>query len=281
MHSIAALHLGKTAGSCQQVGSEAHLPPDLHHRYLHMALRENRRELAQLSTSSIDQVCLTSNLIRLIALVALQDREIQPYTPPIDWLRMTYSTRAVNIKAAQMLGLDGDTGAAKLLKSSPATLDWYLHHSTDGSQVLPNLLRQETPRDDAEPWNYEIEAAYEATLGYIGNIVLTPAAQGVVTSSEICRRLVIFPLLVPERYIDLVEERQPRALVILAHYFTLLSQYGQSLWWIGDVGFREASAIWAALPGEWQALLDISSLDADLSLLSSRCIYQVSTDAAT
>ncbi|KJK86263.1 hypothetical protein H633G_09884 [Metarhizium anisopliae BRIP 53284] len=55
---------------------------------------------------------------------------------------------------------------------------------------------------------------------------------------SVARRLVVFPLLVDARFVDMVDEKRPRALVVMAHYFALLAML-RGFWWVGDAGPRE------------------------------------------
>ena len=70
----------------------------------------------------------------------------------------------------------------------------------------------------------------------------------------LARRLIVFPMLVDKLFVDFVEEQRPRALVILAHYFALLTML-RGFWWVGDAGPREVLAIVGEVPAEWQHLL--------------------------
>jgi hypothetical protein len=69
------------------------------------------------------------------------------------------------------------------------------------------------------------------------------------------RRLILFPILVDQRFIDLVGEGNPRALVILAHFFALVAIL-KSFWFVGNTGTREVRAIAAHLPAHWQGMLE-------------------------
>ncbi|KAK8062159.1 hypothetical protein PG997_014256 [Apiospora hydei] len=64
----------------------------------------------------------------------------------------------------------------------------------------------------------------------------------------LCRGMMAFPCLVPPLFLDLVEERAPRALAVLAHYFALVARI-RDIWWVGDTPAREVRAIRRALRG--------------------------------
>ena len=96
------------------------------------------------------------------------------------------------------------------------------------------------------------QEAYEITVSYIGGIWI--AMKGPETSAEIGRRLILFPFVVQSQFIDLIEDQQPRALAVLAHYFALLASF-RSVWWIGDTGRREVQALNTVLSGKWHDLM--------------------------
>ncbi|EFQ28899.1 hypothetical protein CGRA01v4_10357 [Colletotrichum graminicola] len=52
-----------------------------------------------------------------------------------------------------------------------------------------------------------------------------------------------FPATVSKRLIDLLEERRPRALAILASFFALLKGYESAVWWLDGVARREVMGI--------------------------------------
>lgn len=71
----------------------------------------------------------------------------------------------------------------------------------------------------------------------------------------LCRRFMSLACLVPHPFLDLVEARTRRALVILAHFFALTSQ-ARELWWVGNKPEREVRAIRHSIPPRLRHLLD-------------------------
>ncbi|KAJ0163290.1 Sterol uptake control protein 2 [Colletotrichum tanaceti] len=66
-----------------------------------------------------------------------------------------------------------------------------------------------------------------------------------------------FPATVSKRFIDLLEERRPRALTILASFFALLKGYETAVWWLEGVARREVMGIvsqFEATSSWWQHL---------------------------
>ncbi|KAL5049314.1 hypothetical protein BDW71DRAFT_159391 [Aspergillus fruticulosus] len=64
-------------------------------------------------------------------------------------------------------------------------------------------------------------------------------------------RPLSWPNAVQNEYIDLLRQRNPMALVILAHYAVILGQCSEQ-WWCSNWGVRLLSVIAAMLPGKYQ-----------------------------
>lgn len=58
----------------------------------------------------------------------------------------------------------------------------------------------------------------------------------------------------PGRFMDLLREREPFALVMLAHYGVLLA-YLKDRWFFGEWSVRVAKAVWAILDDQWRPLV--------------------------
>jgi hypothetical protein len=65
---------------------------------------------------------------------------------------------------------------------------------------------------------------------------------------------ISFPFIVQSRLIDLIKDRQPWALAVLAHYFVLLASF-RSVWWVGDTRCGEVQALTTVLSGKWHDLM--------------------------
>ena len=249
MYTAAALHL-------ERIGKDVGFPLEgVATKYCSMALREHKKEIANLNRETVDPVCLTSCMIRCCASVQLQGRSLRPYTPPWEWLALTKTSATVFLEAWKLVGVDQNSVTFRLIDSTRHIHDEDLRLGRKGSRRrLEHLMRRDlSDSTTSEPWDEEIQATYENTLEYIGR-VLDLKEQG-IRSSEICRMLVMFPMMAEMRFIDLVRERSPRALVVLAHYFALYANHSD-IWFIGDAGSKEVRALAEELTGEWRELMD-------------------------
>ncbi|KAM0203406.1 hypothetical protein ACHAQD_009125 [Fusarium lateritium] len=245
MYMVAALHTEHRSGLKDLEAS------DTCRIYLNMAIREHHKDVAGMNSENIEYICLTSSMLRIYGFVRLQGRSLQPYTPPVDWLRITGSSTAVFRQAWDLIKDKPKSVAYEMIESASDFRDD--SESAELRQDLEHLMSREKPHELQEPWDSETEAAYAGALNLIGGI--WKALDSQCLAGGVGRRVVVFPMLLNKRFADMVEELRPRALVILAHYFALLATLSR-VWWIGDSGPREVRAIAAILPDEWQGLLD-------------------------
>lgn len=142
-----------------------------------------------------------------------------------------------------------------------------------GTENLVKGTRQHDEQDD-EPWSneedlrdisanisedFDIESVVRTLRAYVSSsdddarvrVVNYKAIHGFETSSDLNFKLYLRPFIWPNfidlEYLDLLKQRNPIAMVILAHYAITLGQCS-SQWWCADWGVRLASAISALLP---------------------------------
>lgn len=239
MFATTALHLAKSTPEDPELIA-AHL------KYLGLALREQRRAVAQLNIYSADAVCFTSVLITIIALASLEGRPLEPYTAPMQWLEM--ASGSLNILSTSIMSIKDDPSAKimMIVKGVPDLSDNNELYNAQNRADFSEILSRDRGSED---WDEEVQEAYEKTLSYIGSI--KRAISNGEHTMAILRRVFAFAMHIPRRFIKLVQEQRPRALVVLAHYFALATKPGY-VWYIGDVPHREVVGIQKALPDEWR-----------------------------
>ena len=117
------------------------------------------------------------------------------------------------------------------------------------------------PRSDrafenqGEEWNDDISRAYAETLSYIGRLH-SAVRSGRESSRKLCQRLIGFGAMLPPRFLQLIRDNQPRALVVMALFFAASATESLSeVWWVGDTGTMEVRRIEEGLPLGWRVLL--------------------------
>jgi hypothetical protein len=165
---------------------------------------------------------------------------------------MTRGAMDVFKAAWQWIANDEHSIASRLAKRMPVLFDDEAKFGVSNRRGLLHLLQREEEDVVKEGWHTKDQEAYKTTISYMGGIWIT--MRGSETSAEICGRLILFPFVVQNRFIDLVKDQQPRALAVLAHYFALLASF-RNVWWIGDTGRREVQALTTVLPSKWHDLM--------------------------
>lgn len=244
--ALTALHIAKTEVS--DMDSTA-----IYQDYLDMALKAHQQQLSNITKEIADATCVTSSILRTAALAMLSERtdnKAGQYEPPMQWLQMTGGSGRVYYAAWEFIKDDQDSISMRILNRTPflSPFNPSLFLESNRQSLLP-LLEQAQDGLKEEMWSVEIHEAYALTLSYIGSIII--ALRAGEKLMDIGRRLIVFAMLVPKKYISLVAERQPRALVILAFYFSMVSLF-KATWYFGDAGEKEVLGIQSAISKPWQ-----------------------------
>ncbi|KAL7628043.1 hypothetical protein AAE478_002239 [Parahypoxylon ruwenzoriense] len=229
MYTVSALHL-ETLGRHEELGAE-----NVASRYFSMAVREHNEDISQISKETADL-----------------GRCRQPYTPPWRWLVVTQTFTSTFVEAWERVGPDPKSASFHMIRGTQHLYDMGKLPDRRNIQKLSHLMDRPKEMWETELWDSEIQDAYERTLDYICTVLGVIDGEG--SSGKVFRMLVLFPMLVDRRYVELVRIGSPRALAILAHYFALLVRFDH-VWWVANVGADEVRAIHGALPDEWQGLL--------------------------
>ena len=255
--SIAAVHLSK-------VETEGHSHEAVHGEYLALALNSHRRAISDLHSDNVDAVCFTSVLLIIDAYATLQDRTVQdPYEPPMQWLCMSNETRNVFDIGWRWIADNPKSEFTAIARSTPNLSDHEALFSECKIRKFAHLLKPVENTSQVKECagaederDQETADAYEKTVAYVECIY--NAIQAGEHGMGVCRWLAAFAVLIPRKMIDLVREKRPRALVVLAHYFALtgyLSDTESRPWWIGKVASKEIGGIYNCVPIEWHELM--------------------------
>lgn len=214
---------------------------DQHRVYLQLALKYHAEQIAEPSHTNADSITAQAMLLRTISFAHLADRELSPYTPPIQWLQMIASQTKLFQVTASLTEHSPNAPTATLMRFIPRATTtnltspiarWLL--SADSG--LDHEGQVDTPR---LPEN-ATQGAYLWAVDYL-ELVAEMLAEGRPIGG-IGRRLTLFPHLVPLPFIQCIAEYRPRALAILLFYFGLL-QALRSFWFVGSCAEREANAL--------------------------------------
>lgn len=217
------------------------------------ALREQRGAVTDLDNSNTDAVAFAALLISVNALAMLQERSLEPYSPPMDWLevgRGAFTVLPPPEAVAEGSGL-------KILMENTASI-WQMNPTLDSDmrEEFGALLNRDAPSTDQ--WDDpETVEAYETALSYIYSFRRT--ILGGEPADINLRWICMFPFMVTRKFVDFVGEGRPRALVTLAYFFAVVA-HTDALQYLGNSGDRttpkrEIYAIRRILPEEWLSLM--------------------------
>ena len=215
----------------------------LHAQYLEATLQEYRNVVGTVTPDVADAASFTSVVLSLDAFASLRDRDLTEYTAPVQWLQLCRGVTKVFRVTLNLLKGDSEAYINNVVATSgPFVEPSKIICEVNRNRFLALLVRR--PGDEDED-----HAAYVETVTYIG------AVQNAVEAGEhinvTMRRLIIYPILFPERFVELLDEHRPRALVILAHFFAVAA-HCQTSEWVGNVPEKEILALAGFLAPEYQ-----------------------------
>ncbi|KAJ5440172.1 uncharacterized protein N7458_011170 [Penicillium daleae] len=118
----------------------------------------------------------------------------------------------------------------------------------DMSQLVILALRRHNAVEAERDPSHE-EDVYDQVLGHLRHCLEQLMGGGEPTDFAFC-----WAYRIPVRFQDLIRERQPFALVVLAHYAVVLHHLHES-WWMGSWGTRILNEIVDYLDPEWRELI--------------------------
>ncbi len=241
-------------------GSDTHEREEwfqLQRRYLALALREQRRAVGQLSVVNADRVCCASLMLLSHLFALVQTVPVDPWQPPVEWLQMGKGTGQVLMVARGRLTANGPENRLTRFMNSPPHFIPEKMFNLENREPLMWLLEAPVAArssDSIEMQDTVTQNYYNHLLSYIGWTKRAIDA-GEEPMFWTIRRFAAFSAWAPDMLGDFLEQRRPRAMVVLAYFFALWMPY-ERVWMVGKTGANQVRAIYAALQPEWREKLD-------------------------
>ncbi|KAI1076256.1 hypothetical protein F5B20DRAFT_326905 [Whalleya microplaca] len=233
----------------------------LQQTYQLMCSKEQRRDIEELSRGSsqnAEYICFSSLKILAHSLALVQTLSVDPWEPPTQWLHMGHGAGQVFDMAKNLVDPASESKIAVFANSPPvmrdpkdtilsdhSPLDWLLEHPASPGSI--------SAQADQELDDKEVQSVYNKALAY------TCSVQRAIDAGEpdyaIVRRLGGFAVWVPTEFTRFIEERRPRAMVVLAHFMSLWLNY-EHVWLIGKAGGAQIRGIHKNLSLDWSYKLD-------------------------
>lgn len=237
--------------------------------YYERALQGNRQALQSLNQDNAVALFMSTLYLSNYMLISSGQPadELDAYDPMVkldllfQWFRFTQSAQ-LSVFAKTKPFLPGGLFSEDASVTTPTLLDMddakYLNGGppwTRKGYCLGSIL--EWAKDSKDTASLRDREAYSSTVSYIGR--LYHASQGhPMPSIATIRRIMEVPIHCPPRFLDLMEQGWPRALVILAHLLALFEHCGMKeadVWWVHGISESHNSAIEMILPSEWRTFL--------------------------
>lgn len=159
------------------------------------------------------------------------------YAPPLSWFHSFQGVKTVVMASWQWLR--NSSRVHPIISGQPAL---NLNLDPDRTSFFAPLLAgmDEQIADEPEAQRMETKRSYEHSVAYLNWAHQTPQRE----------RILGFAATVSRRFIDLIAQHDPRALVIAACFFAL-TKLVDDVWWLQGVAKREVHGIFGLLPPEW------------------------------
>ncbi|KAI0167099.1 hypothetical protein GGR52DRAFT_556883 [Hypoxylon sp. FL1284] len=233
----------------------------LQQTYQIMCSKEQRRDIEDINQRypyNADYICLTSIRILSHSLSLVQTLTVDPWEPPVQWLHLGRGAGKVLGAARDLIIGERNSKIRLFLASQPHLLDpeeliFCDHSSLDWLLEHPSGPGSAAAQADHELDDEKVLSAYNQALSYTCHV--QRALDRGEPDYAIVRRLCSFAVWVPVEFTRFIEERRPRALVVLAHFMSLWLDY-EYIWMVGRAGEWQIRGIHKILPIEWSFKLD-------------------------
>lgn len=237
--AVSALHLRALTPQDQSLARASHA-------YMGSALSKYSSMLREgPNASNAEALFITSCLVAFQAsasrLFLEEDADKQDgengYTLPIPWFHSFQGVKLVVLTTWQWLR--NSERVLPIIKSQPAVaLDLKPSRPKFFGPILEGMDEQIEGLE--EPLKTETRRAYVHSVAYL-NWAHEKPERG---------RILGFPATVSRRFVELIEQQDPRTLVIIACFFALTRACDEA-WWLRGTAKREVTGIMTFLPREW------------------------------
>jgi hypothetical protein len=226
---------------------------EAHRVYLNLALEQQRDAITKLPNFKTDVLVLATIFLsfQAIGLSMEETTTNNSYSPPVPWLRMSKGIQVI----ANTLAPTGNEPLLLFMSSLSTKPDFRnkeaLLDPENARPFHPLLDFSAYPELDCEE---NTLIAYQQTLAYVGSIYR--GIQESESLSILFRRFLSMGMMIPEQFLDLLDQRRPRALAILALYCSMTISVDDH-WIFHGMAERDVHGLQTLLPADWQWSMEI------------------------
>lgn len=171
-----------------------------------------------------------------------QEDGADSYVLPLAWFHSFQGVKTMVLTSWEWLR-HSDKVAPIINSQQPLTLDLHPDRTQFFAYLLDGLDDQIAFLD--EPLQAETRRSYEHAVSFLNWAHQRPERG----------RILGFAATVTRQFVDLMTEKDPRALVIVACYFAM-TKVVDDVWWLQGVARHEIMGICTLLPQEWWPMMD-------------------------
>jgi len=166
-----------------------------------------------------------------------RDFEEEGYNLPLQWFHAFQGVKTIVIASWQWLR--ESERVRPIIQSQPAlALDLGSGRTKFFGTLLEGLEEQLETIDEAS--RGETRQAYEHSIAYLNWCHQKPERS----------RILGFPATVSRRFVELIAQHDPRALLIISSFFAMTKAV-DDVWWLKGVAKKEVEGIMSSLPEQW------------------------------
>ncbi|OQE25200.1 hypothetical protein PENSTE_c006G03065 [Penicillium steckii] len=256
LHTLLALG---AAHRSTLIPAEANSLRPIYHGYIDSALQRHRPVTSQLNENTNEAVCLNAVLISLYTLFLRSEPSTEPYQPPMLWLSMAHGIRTIMKSVIHQL-VRNSSRICPLIFAQPTL--WGKEQSCLYEGPLKPFHFLLEYRLDEEDMDEKDKEAYTGAVEYLERLYIAMETR---EPEFIIRKMFSgFPPVVSRDFIQLVSEKRPRALAILARLFAI-GKTVENIWWLRGIPEKEIIGINGIMPFSWKW-----TMDWPLSLVSKK-----------
>lgn len=211
--------------------------------YLGSALKQHRQSIRDMKSESAAQTAYTAILLSTDAISDLRNRSLDPYGPPLSWMKMNQGAHTVLLSAIQLGKFEICFNSYSKSNCTSGNFDMSGLRSEANMQYFPYLLRLFHDTVSDEDWQVYTDAVCFIAAADI-------ARESGEHPNVLASRVVFFPAYIKPRFVQLLTMLRPRSLAILAHLIAISSSV-KNCWIIERTPVREINAIHEYLGPEW------------------------------
>ncbi|KAJ5629247.1 hypothetical protein N7528_002904 [Penicillium herquei] len=217
----------------------------IQHAYIDTALQDHLPMTANLDGNTSEAVCINAIMLSLYTLYLRSEPFSSQYEPPLLWLSVSRGVRTI-MKTVFHQFVKSNSKLNPLLLAKPIIFNQGMSAFKSSTKPFHTILDYDRDKEDFDERTLR---AYTESIEYIEGMY---AAMQSNEPIWVLRKIFTgFPPMMPRRFGELVAEKRPRALVILAYLFAL-GKRTDDIWWLHGIPEREVRGINSILPIDWQ-----------------------------